>query len=369
MNHSVQRASMVFIEISGICNANCPYCAQRRLKLAKHFGGIMSPVLFEQILNHLLELEIIDRVNPPSIQLYNWGEPFLNPGLNAILQILKRKKLYADISSNFITKPAIENENLPVISNIKFSLSGFSQDSYDRIHGASLDRVLNNFDSFYKKIREHSPKTSINIAWHRYLFNEDEFWDAYRYFNRPGIKFDPAVAYLNDLTELMDFLRGRLSEDKGNSAEKDLFLDHIRKGVNYCSTISKNYHCPAWDSLVIDETGQLLLCCTVTRYDSPYVLGNILEMSEKDIWKIKSNNKLCKECVSSGIAPWLYNQGLYNRKLLPSGGGLCHLKLWFRNLCIQYNGSARSKVRKMLLRLPNGMHLINAIKSFEKRLK
>lgn len=367
MNISEQRASGVLIEISGRCNAKCPYCARQRFK-QRYSGDNISPVLFEQIVEHLFKLEIFDKGNSCAIGLFNWGEPFLNPGINAILQILRKKKLYADISSNFIIKPEIENENLPVISSIKFSLSGFSQESYNRIHGATLKSVLKKFDSFYKKIREHSPKTSITIAWHRYLFNEDEFWDAYRYFNRPGITFEPTVAYLNDLSEMMDFLKGRLPEERKKQAEKDLFLDHIRKGIDHCSTLSKNYHCPSWDSLVIDETGQLLLCCAVTRFDSDYVSGNILEMSANDIWKIKSNNKLCSECVSSGIAPWLFNQGLYNRKPLPSGGGLGHLKLWFRNLCIQYNRSARSKVGKMLLRLPNGMHLINALKSFEKRL-
>lgn len=305
-------------------------------------------------MDHLFKLEIFDRANTYCIDLYNWGEPFLNPEINEVLQILKKKKLYANISSNFIVRPDIDKECLPVIRHLNFSLSGFSQDSYGRIHGASLNRVLNNFDNLYAQIRESSPKTSISISWHRYLFNEDEFWGAYRYFNRPGIQFGPRVAYLNDLLELMDFLRGKLSEDRKKRAEKDIFLDHIRKGVEYCKEKSKNYRCPAWDSLVIDETGQLLLCCGITTYDSDHVLGNILEMSAEQIWKSKITDPFCNECLSSGCALWCYNQSLYNNKPWPSGGGLDYLRLR-----THYIGS---ELGLMLRKLPNGEKIINMIK-------
>jgi len=48
----------------------------------------------------------------------------------------------------------------------------------------------------------------------RYTFNENEFWDAFRYFRRPGVRFEPAIAYLNDLSEMLGFLRGQLAGDR-----------------------------------------------------------------------------------------------------------------------------------------------------------
>ena len=358
----MRKASTVYIEISGKCNAKCSYCIQRRLKQAKHFGGIMSPILFEQILDYLFKLEILDKFNSYDICLYNWGEPFLNPEINDILQILKKKKLYGVISSNFIVRPDIDKECLPVISTLTFSLSGFSQDSYGRIHGASLDKVLNNFEDFYVKIRKYSLKTKIQIAWHRYLFNENEFWDAYRYFNRPGISFSPAIAYLNDLLEMIDFLEGGLPEDRKKQAEKDLFLNHIRKDIAYHKKKSKSYRCPAWDFLVIDETGQLSLCCGVTRYDSEHVLGNILEMSAEEIWKSKFSNPLCNKCLSSGLARWAYNRdiGGFHDKPWPSGGGLYHLKLWSQCNLVP------SRVAKILRKLPNGEKIVHKLRRLHK---
>lgn len=367
MEYMERRINAVGIEIAGMCNAKCPYCSQRRLERAKNFGKFISPELFEQILNHLLEVEIISELNPPPIQLYVWGEPFLHPQLNEILHILKKKKFLAQISTNFIKEPDIDDANLSALDSVTFSLSGFTQESYDKIHGASLDRVLKNFDNFYERIRQYSPKTAIYIAWHRYTFNEGEFWQAYKFFNRPGIDFSPALAYLVDLPEMMDFVGEKLSKDRCRQAESDLFLNDIRHNLEYCSKTSTNYHCPGLDLIIINEIGQLMICCCVTRGDSEYILGNILEMSAEEIWKAKFNNQLCIECTSSGLAKWFWNQRTYNKKPWPPGGGLGRLHLWSSNFKILYYGGVRAKIGQLLRKLPKGEKLINVFKSFEGR--
>ncbi|MCK4828081.1 SPASM domain-containing protein, partial [bacterium] len=149
-------------------------------------------------------------------------------------------------------------------------------------------------------------------------------------------------------------------EDRKKQAEKDLFLNHIHKRIAYHKKKSKSYRCPAWDFLVIDETGQLLLCCGVTRYDSDHVLGNILEMSAKEIWNSKSTDPLCNECLSSGLARWCYNQdiGGFHDKSWPSGGGLHYLKLWSQcNL-----GLLRRNLGRMVREFLNGEKIIHMIK-------
>lgn len=335
-----------------MCNAKCPYCAQFRLKQDKHFGEIISPILFEQIVDYLFEIGIIYKNTSP-ISLYNWGEVFLNPKINDILRILKNKKLKANISSNFIVVPDIDKELLPVIDNVNFSLSGFSQDSYGRIHGASLNKVLNNFDNFYEYIHKFSPKTIISISWHRYLFNEKEFWDAYKYFNRPGIFIGPGIAYLADGVKMRDFLRGRLSKDEIEKTEKDVFLDRINKSVIYHKRKSKNYYCPQWDNIVIDESGQLLSCCCYTRYDSDYVLGKIVNMSAEEIWSKKLSNPLCNDCISSGFARYVHNPDFSWPPWLPEGG--------LYGLKIKFYREFRWRSGQLLRKLPYGEKIIRII--------
>lgn len=356
----IKRVSQVFIEISGRCNAKCPYCAQSRLKRNKQFGDVIEPSLFEKILNHLSRLDLIEK--KASVILYNWGEPFINSRINDILEIIRNKELYAEISSNFIVKPELNKDYLPIIKSFTFSLSGFSQSTYSRIHGASIEKVLYNFETIYSQLREYSPDTIITINWHRYLFNEHELYKAYKYFNRPGILFSPGVAYLNDLYEMLDFTSGNLSEDRLKSARLDIFLDHVRCGIRHCSKISKGYHCPAWDFLVIDELGHLLLCCGTTRYDADSNFGNILEMTAHDILKNKLSNSLCKKCIGSGLAMWAYNQKLYNYKQLPLSfiRDIDSIEYWFLD---KYH-NWRSKAASSLKRAPKGEMIIKTLQKF-----
>ncbi|MFZ3071746.1 MAG: radical SAM protein [Thermodesulfobacteriota bacterium] len=354
----IPKVLSIFIEISGRCNAKCPYCARQRFK-QRYSGKNMSPVLFEQILDHLLDIDILHRDHNPTILLYNWGEPFLNPGINDILKILKEKKLYAGISSNFILKPEVDKDNLQVISEVTFSLSGFSQDSYGKIHGASLNRVLDNFEDFYDKIRAYAPNTKIRIAWHRYIFNEREFWEAYKYFDRPGINFNPAVAYLNDLSEMLNYaergLPGVLSEDRQRQVEADLFFNYISQKLAYHRQRSKHYQCFMWKYLVIDEIGQLLLCCGMTNDDLDHILGNVLEMSAEEIWQKKLSDSICKRCILSGLPRALSS---IDYKPLPPGGGIGgHFELWYQiNL---------SKVVSIIRDLPMGEKIIRMIKKIK----
>jgi MoaA/NifB/PqqE/SkfB family radical SAM enzyme len=327
----IPEVSNITIEISGRCNAKCPYCIRQRFK-QRYSGIIMSRALFENILNHLFDIGLLPRDYTSAINLYNWGEPFLNPELNDILEVLKKKKLRAAISSNFIVKPELDKDNLSVISIIILSLSGFTQNSYGKIHGASLKRVLDNFEDLYQKIRNYSPNTRILIAWHRYRFNESELWEAYKYFDRPGIHFHPTVAALNDLPEMLSYAEGVLPEDRRKQAEDDLFLDYISQGLAYHRQRSKQYHCFDWKSLVIDETGQLLLCCGMSNEDTDHVLGNVIEMSAEEIWQKKLSDPICKTCISSG-GPRMYVSGMYYKKPLPSGEKGSYFKLRYQ-LCL-----------------------------------
>lgn len=361
MGCNVRKASRFYIEISGSCQAKCPYCVQKRLKQSNKFGGIMSPTLFEKILDHLIRIEIIDKSVVDSICLFNWGEPFLNSNINNILRILKEKQLYADISSNFIARPNIDKKYISVIKSINFSLSGFSQDTYGRIHGAVLENVLNNFNDLYVLIKKYSPKTVINVSWHRYVFNENEFWSAYKYFNKIDVDFAPVTAFLNDLLEMIESIEGELPESRKNQVEKDIFLRHIVKTVAYHKQKSKNFHCPAWDHVVIDEIGQLLTCCGVTRYDSDHVLGNILEMSAKEIWESKTSDPLCNKCIASGIARWGSSPDIDSHHMSwPSGGGLHCLKLWGRR------NLSKNSLGRIVRNLPCGEEVFRFVKKIKR---
>jgi len=347
----VAKVSNISIEISGRCNAKCPYCARQRFE-QRYAGKNMSPILFEQILDHLIEIGLIHREHGRIIYLYNWGEPFLNPKINEILKILQKNNQSGGVSSNFIKIPKIDRDTLQILSEVKFSLSGFSQDSYSKIHGASLKTVLSHFEDFYELIRNYSPNTKIIIAWHRYKFNEQELFEAFQYFHRPGIHFSPSIAYLNDLHEMLDYAKGELSENRKKQAEKDLFLDHISEGLAYHKKRSKNYLCFMWNYLVVDETGQLLLCCGMSNKDHNHILGNVLKMSSEEIWQKKLSDSICSNCILSGVPRAL---GPIGHKNIPNVRLRNSIELWYHiNLTNGYLDYMYAQLGKMIRDFPWG---------------
>lgn len=316
------------IEISGVCQAKCQYCMQHRLRKDKNFGSYMSPELFEKILVHLFDIGILDRHRGHKITLYNWGEPFLNKNINEILQILRKYDHFANLSSNFIHVPEIDHNSLSIIKNLVLSLSGMTQDTYGRIHGHKVKEVLDNFNTFYALLRKHSPDARIYVSWHRYQFNEHELWDAFKFFRRPAITFSPVTAFFNDGQEMMDYVKGTLAEDRMAAAKKDLFLEDISKSIAYHRKRSIGYKCPSWNSLAISEIGELLLCCTYSRYDA-HKFGNILELSADEIWQRKISDPVCNQCISKGLARY-YNLQSFDtptERPLPPGGGIDNILL------------------------------------------
>jgi MoaA/NifB/PqqE/SkfB family radical SAM enzyme len=360
-----QIRSGLTIDVSGKCQGKCPYCSRTRLGNERFSGSDMSPQLFERILKHLLEIDILDRNALELISLFNRGEPLLNPDINRILRITASHGFQATLSSNFIAHPRIDEDCLPVIRLMTFSISGFSQETYGRIHGASLDRVLRNFEDFYSAVRQYSPKSMILISWHRYRFNEHELWNAFRYFNRPGIRFMPVVAYLNDSIEMSAFVHGSLSEQRLQQAQQDMFLSHVLRKITFHKSKSHQYQCLAWDTLTISEEGHLRTCCGFTSADSESLLGNVLDMSSEDIWRAKKAVTRCRRCIDSGICRWAYNldTGGWGDMPFPDGGGIDHAKLWLaRTISVENTLMA-------LRNHPSGMRALSFAKRMVKTFK
>lgn len=351
----------IFIEISGICQAKCPYCLQRSLKQGQVGGSFMDTEKFSSIVEHLMAQGLLHPRD--NITLFSWGEPLLNPQINDILDVMRSKHLTGGISSNFIKRSIISEDNLKILDNVTFSISGFSQETYGRIHGAPLSSVLRNFESFYSDYRRVCPDKSIKIAWHRYRFNEHEFWNAFAYFNRPGLVFTPYVAYLNDLELMLELHRKGLEPAFMEKASKELFLDYIQNMLTYHSKLSKDYHCPALDTVVIDDVGNLLLCCGAYRHNPSFVLGNVMSMSFDEIISSRMNHAFCKGCITSGVARFGYATSVGGRLDVPwpSGPFIDRFLLWKRNR------SLRSFIKRALRSLPQGDRLIDVLRKMRHR--
>lgn len=277
----------IYFEISGFCNAHCKYCCNGNGGMDMEPKQFIPLNLFNDVLQRLRELNIL--TSTTTVYLYNWGEPFLHPQFNEIINILNEHKIYYGLSTNGSVYKEIVNS--PFLKELKFSLPGFSQESYNEIHKLNFDQVINNVDRYINKI----PRSKINITYFLYKFNTNEVKQAAQHFGSININ----LPYYNDYVLAVEFM-------KRNIIPNDMFIDHI-KDIPQCSGV-----CPLiTTNITIDEFGNVLQCCGVSKGVDGYSIGNILDLNTDQIINNRMNNGVCKECTELNVPMYWIKNGEY----------------------------------------------------------
>lgn len=301
----------VNIEISGICNARCPYCITGiENTSSKIRGGVMSKDLFNDIYRHLIENNIIH--SGTDIGLYNWGEPFLNRDLDEICSLLSAMDQPFHLSTNASVYKPLSVKNMKTIRTVILSMCGFSQKSYDRIHGFNFSTVIENIDKIVTDFRKVGCKKKFVIAYHIYQFNRGEMKQAYDFAKKLGIECVFSYAFLNGLSLGLDYMENTLSYDKLKQMGKDIDFGYLDELLSQKPTYEV---CRELDRLVIDESGNVLMCCCTDRKCSNYSIGNIFDFKTfEDIYlkrnEIVKQDNICKKCMDYGLHYWMHNSSV-----------------------------------------------------------
>ena len=289
----------VWFDISGSCNGRCPWCQtgqKNRLRRSAH-GGFVSPDDFARAVEYMIGKGIIAPGAP--IELYNFGEPFLHPQFNEIIAWLGKSGQGFGLSTNGSRPRALRG---PVLSNLQYlviSMPGFSQKSYDRIHGLDFEAVKANIVAIAKNFRECGFRGPICLTFHVYQFNLTEIDQAQAFALDHGFGFDSYYAFFNDLDMYLSYRDSTMPHEQRERASQELMLDYLD---GLLASQPSDFRCSSWDDLVLNERRQVVLCCMVDKNEGPGILGNLSEMSGEDIRKAKSGHKICDRCLSSGCA-------------------------------------------------------------------
>jgi MoaA/NifB/PqqE/SkfB family radical SAM enzyme len=281
----------VCFEVVGICNGRCTYCVTGAKNANP--GGIMQADTFDATLHKLERLNLID--SQSAIGLFNWGELFLHPDLQSIIRVINDHGLRYSISSNASTVPQIDEAFVKNLIAVRFSMCGFSQQSYDRIHKFKFDRIKGNIRTIVSDLRSAGYNQLIDIFFHVYRFNTNEIRECERFANDLGISLLFYDAFLNDWWQFEAFIQGTLSNEQRRKILDDLFIDEKR-----LRNVPKGWRCPQWDMLLIDERGEVPVCCFLPNNHPSYSLGIVDdELSERLL--NRPNLPICKTCMESGI--------------------------------------------------------------------
>jgi hypothetical protein len=293
--------TLVF-EISGVCNARCPYCITGNRSGGTGRERFVDPARFEAALDRLLAQGLI---GPRTVvHLYNWGEPFLHPDLPAILAALAKRQLRYIISTNASRPMSIPRESLPFLKHVFFSAPGLSQASYDRIHGFDMGTVHANIDAFLASLRVSEFTGKREMLFHIYQFNLDEVAAARRFCRERHILFSPYAAYLNDYNQALAYLSGKTDYALLRRISQELLLFYVD---DLLAAQPANFRCQQFDQLTIGEDCRVLTCCVAPKSHPDYALGSLFDLSAEEIRTRKVSRSICKECLCSGIAWWTHN--------------------------------------------------------------
>ncbi len=290
----------IYFEIAGFCNANCSYCHTGASKLRNGYG------IDEKVLRDALTALLRNRIirSGSVIRLYNWGEPFLHPKINDILDCVRKLGLKYAFSTNGSVVPPISADFVSALDHLIFSLPGFSQDSYDKIHGFNFEKIKGNIRNIVQQCRANGFNGFFKISFHVYKFNTKEIKECERFADELGIIFDPYFAILNHWWKLQDFISGNLLQEEKEKIKSELFLDNLQ---HFAKGRSKKCYCKQFNYLVIDELANVLTCCQIPSNHKDYSCGNILRDNMAEILANKKKKDVCIGCIDSGLSHYFNN--------------------------------------------------------------
>lgn len=226
------RYTEVYMDVTNICNAMCKYCLtgnkNRRGENKDITPYYMTVEEFRRLHEHMLNHDII---TPDCIyRIYNWYEPTLNPHLPDILNYMDEVGIRLDMSTN--ASKVLDFTKVKSCEKwygLLFSMPGFSQESYDRMHGFNFEKIKENIRTTLKEARARGFKGYAMINYHLYQFNIGEVQAAKAFADELGMELHTIFAYFNGGGGKGNYLAGTLSPEDLKDASRDLFFWHIDK--------------------------------------------------------------------------------------------------------------------------------------------
>ena len=282
----------LIIEISDTCNAKCSFCTtgieNRKKGGKKERKKFIEPDFFEKIVHYCKQQHFIQK--DTNVCLINWGEPFLHPEFEKIIEISHREHLNIYLSSNASVFPKIsKNFIASCIKNMVFSMPGFSQASYNKIHQLNFEQVKSNISKIVETFRISNPNIVFTLFFHIYRFNVPEIDAAYKFSKGLKMMFYPYFAFINDYEMHRDFLLKKSSPNDLELIKRFLF-----KKCEIPIKLIKT--CPYCNRILVNPDGECELC-TIKRTK----IGNIFEMTPEKLSKCFEESKICKECMQLGL--------------------------------------------------------------------
>ena len=114
-------------------------------------------------------------------------------------------------------------------------MPGFSQESYNRIHGFNFETIKDNIAKIRNKLQEFRFSKRKVLIFHVYQFNVEEIEKAKQFATDLKMEFNPYYADLNDSKMRFDYVNKVMNYYDLHEISLDLFnyyyRDQLQKGI------------------------------------------------------------------------------------------------------------------------------------------
>lgn len=261
------------IDTGNVCNLRCPLCPTGQKKNGRA-RGIMSFDNFKRIIDELAPYLI-------TLDLFNWGEPFLNKDIFKMIYYAHEKGIIANVSTNLnYFNEAMAEELIKSNCDVLIvSLDDASQESCSKYQvGIKFDEVMDNIRMIMEKRKRHP---FIIWSFHVNNYNEDEIPKA-REIAKGRVDRLDIGSFRCDMAEELFMDNQTQFENVVEWLPKDekwSMYDYTRKAKK----IVRNNSCRfLYSRSVVNWDGSVSPCCAL--WYEEYDFGNIFGSSFKDIW-------------------------------------------------------------------------------------
>ncbi len=297
------------IDVVGACNLRCASCAH---SIPDH-GVPMNIMSYENVHKVLTKIK---KEAPlcTHVALYSWGEPFLHPKLDQIIQLFHESNIAVALSTNLshenfdkILKPLKKNPE-----NLKISLSGYFDKAYNNTHsGGDITLVKSNLYKLRYYIDKFKLSTHVDINYHLYRDNNGVNLEKMQNLAKElNFGLSTVHALVMPLERVFNHCDGS-PDDQTKDLSNNLLVT-IDEGIKASSEHPlDNGICPFRENqLNINADLTVPVCCLVFNRNH-LVSTNYLDTPIKDINLNKSCTDICTKCMQLKLPE--YNMG-FNKK-------------------------------------------------------
>jgi len=292
---------LLYIDIVGRCNLQCPSCPIGNSFDKDSVGGTMPPHLLNEILRKATSEAKIEYVG-----LYNWTEPLLHPRIGEMIQTVKNFGTPCFISTNLNITKRLEETVTANPDFLRISVSGFTNETYQKHHtGGDIEAVKNNMRTLSNLLKKHNSSTYVQVYYLRWIGNMDDEFLMQDYAESLGFHFQADWAWFSPIEKVVSIATGQGEIEKSDLDTIAQLCRPFEKTITTAMNCRTNNQCAYLsDYIVLDCQGGVALCCG-TYDQSKYTIGKYLETNWDELVKEKKSNfhcdNLCQQCQSLGL--------------------------------------------------------------------